>query len=166
MQQIILRYGLLSGVVAAVLMTITVLNVDFEYGAYYGYTGILLSMLFVFFGVKAYREQVGGGVLSFGKGFLVGLLIALISSLCYVLAWMVVYQTMIPDMMDQYMKYSLDRMRASGTSEAEILKQSAMMEDFNEQYKNPLFRFAHTFSEPLPVGLLVALVSALVLRKR
>ena len=166
MKQIILRYGLLSGLVSAVLMTISVLNVDFEYGAYYGYTGILLSMLFVFFVVKAYREQVGGGVLSFGTGFRIGLLIALISCVCYVLAWMVVYETLIPDFMDQYIKFTLDQMRASGSTEAEILKQTATMEDFKEQYKNPLYRFALTFLEPFPVGFLVALGSALVLRKK
>lgn len=170
MKQTILRYGLFSGAVAAVLMTATALltrsSMNFDYGAYYGYAGIFLSMLFVYFGVRSYRDQVAGGTLSFGKGFQVGLLIALISCVCYVLAWMVVYETLMPDFMDQYVQHMLAKLRASGTDEAEIRRQMAEIDAFKEMYKNPLARFAFTFLEPFPMGLGVALVSALILRKQ
>ena len=169
MKQTILRYGLYSGAVAALLMVATGLyyssNPHFKNGEYFGYAGILLSMLFVYFGVRSYREQVNGGVLSFGKGFQVGLLIAIISCVCYVLAWMVVYETIMPDFMDKYMEYSLAQMRQSGMAENEIEKHTAEMLQFKEMYKNPLVRFGMTFLEPFPVGLLVSVVSALALRK-
>ncbi|MFN0035615.1 MAG: DUF4199 domain-containing protein [Saprospiraceae bacterium] len=170
MKQTILRYGLLSGAVAAVLMIGTSLyfksTMDFENGHYYGYAGILLSMLFVYFGVRSYREEVGGGVLSFGKGFQVGLLIAIVSCLCYVLAWMVVSETLMPDFMDKFIEHSLAQLQQSGAAQAEIDRQAAEMQHYKELYQNPLFRFGLTFLEPFPVGFLVALVSAVVLRKK
>ena len=169
MKQTILRYGLISGAVAAVFMTATALffhgSPDFENGHYYGYAGIFLSMIFVFIGVRAYREEVGQGQLSFGKGFQVGILIAIISCICYVLAWFVVYETMMPDFMDQYIAHSLAQMQQSGAAQAEIEQFSKEMETFKISYQNPFFRFGMTFLEPFPVGFLVALGSTLVLKK-
>lgn len=161
MKQIILRYGLQSGAVAAALMICTAMyfksTMNFDYGQYVGYAGILLSMLFVYFGVRTFREQVGGGVLSFGKGFQVGLLIALVSCLCYVIAWMIVYETMMPDFMDKYIEHSMTQLQQSGASIEEIERSATEMQKMKELYQNPLARFAFTFIEPFPVGFLVAL---------
>ncbi|MDO8367550.1 MAG: DUF4199 domain-containing protein [Saprospiraceae bacterium] len=169
MKQTILRYGLISGAVAAVLMTLTAMklssSMDFENGHYYGYAGILLSMIFVFLGVRSYREQVNGGVLSFAKGFQVGLLIAIVSCICYVLAWMVVSETLIPDFMDKYIEHALSQLKQSGAAQTEIERQTTEMQQFKEMYKHPLVKFGMTFLEPFPVGLLVALISAAVLQK-
>ncbi len=166
MKQTVLRYGLYSGALAAVLMVCTASLMNFETGAYYGYAGIFLSMLFVYFGVRSYREQVGGGELSFGKGLQIGLLIAIISCVCYALAWMVVYETMMHDFMDKYAAHVLEKLQQSGAAQAEIDRQTAEMQQFKEMYKNPLVRFGFSFLEPIPVGLPVAFISALLLRKR
>jgi len=166
MKQTILRYGLLSGITAAVLMIMTALFVDFDHGAYFGFAGIFLSMLFIFFGIRSYREQVGNGELSFGKGFQIGLLIAIISCVCYVLAWMFVSDWMMPDFMEQYVQHTMTKMQESGASALEIEKANKEMEHLKEMYKNPLVKFGLTFIEPFPVGFFVALVSALILKKR
>lgn len=169
MKKVVLRYGLISGAIAAALMVCTAMyfssSGSYDNGAYFGYAGILLSMLFVYFGVRSYREQ-HGGILSFGKGFQVGLLIAIISCVCYVLAWMVVYETLMPDFMDKYIEQSLAQMRESGAYDAEIEKASVEMQHYKEMYKNPVYRFGLTFLEPFPVGFLVSLLSAFILRKR
>lgn len=170
MKQTILRYGLISGAIAAVLMLASAFyfrsTADFKYGAYFGYVGIFLSMIFVFVGVRHYREAVAGGVLSFGKGFQIGLLIAIISCVCYVLTWFFVYEFIMPDFMDQYMAHSLAQLQQSGAGQAEIERFTAEMNQFKEMYKNPLVRFGLTFLEPFPMGFLVSLISAFVLRKR
>lgn len=166
MKQTILRYGIISGVIGAILMTLNVNIADFENGAWYGYSGILLSMLFVYFGVKNYRDQVAGGILSFGKGFQVGLLIAVISCVFYVLTWMVLYETVLTDFIEKYAEHTLSKMTADGATQTEIEQKKLEMQQFGEMYKNPLLRFGFTFLEPFPVGLGVALITALVLRKQ
>lgn len=171
MKKIILTYGLISGAIAAALMLGMGLYLgnnpeNFENGEIFGYAGIILSMLFVFLGVRAYRDQVAGGQLSFGRGFQVGILITLISCICYVLAWQVVYRTMMPDFMEHYTNFTLAQMEKSGATATQIAEKSAEMQKFGEMYKNPLINMAFTFIEPFPVGLLVTLLSAGILRRK
>ncbi|MBL7774620.1 MAG: DUF4199 domain-containing protein, partial [Saprospiraceae bacterium] len=139
---------------------------DFDNTAIFGYAGILLSMVFVFLGVRAYRDQVNGGVISFGKAFQVGLYICLISCAMYVIAWMIVSNTILTDFMDKYIAYALEKLKASGASAEEIRRETAKMAEYRELYKNPLATAAVTFLEPFPIGLLVTLISAGILRRR
>jgi hypothetical protein len=60
----------------------------------------------------------------------------------------------------------LDKARASGATEEAIAKQKAEMDQLEVKYHNPLYNSAITLVEPLPVGLLIALVSAGVLSRR
>lgn len=170
MNKTILTYGLLSGAVAAVLMVCTGIyfrnSVDYKNGELFGYAGILLSMLFVYFGTRAYRDQKTPATLSFGEAFKVAILITVISCVCYVAAWLVVYQTLMPDFMDKFIEQALAQMKNSGASEAQIQEEAAKMEKYKAMYQNPLFRAAITFMEPFWMGLLVSLVSSLVLRRK
>ena len=123
MKKIVLTFGLLSGVVSAVLMTANMLFLDdigFDRGLYVGYTVIVISFLFVYFGIRSYRDNVLGGRISFAKGFQAGILITLISCLFYVGAWLVTYPQFFPDFADKYAAYMVEDKRASGASQAEI----------------------------------------------
>src|SRR5262245_41810552 len=169
MRKTVITFGLISGIVTSVMMLLTVPFMDrigFEHGQVFGYTAIVLSFLLVFFGVRSYRENVAGGVLSFGRGFAVGLLITLISCVFYVATWQVIYFKLVPGVMDKYQPYAVDRARAAGASEQQLRETARQMESFKKLYANPFFNVAVTFLEPFPVGLLVTLVSAAVLRKR
>ena len=94
----------------------------------------------------------------------VGLGIGLVASLFYVFSWEVyMWRTGGTFVADYAANIAI--MRADGKSAAEIAQFSSEMAAFAEQYKNPLFRMALTLTEILPVALLVALVSAALLRK-
>ncbi|TNE60322.1 MAG: DUF4199 domain-containing protein [Bacteroidetes bacterium] len=170
MNKTILNYGLVSGGVAALLMLIMALYMqrspdNFEHGEIFGYSGIMLSMVFVFLGVRAYRDQVSDGVISFGKAFQVGLIIMLISCVIYVIAWMIISNTLMTDFMEKYVAFVLKQLEESGASAEAISAKTAEMEHFSELYKNPLIAAGLTFLEPLPIGLPVTLISAAVLRR-
>jgi hypothetical protein len=169
MKKIVLTFGLISGAIMAGLMLTTVRFIDqigMDRGVIVGYTGMVLAFLLVFFGIRSYRENVGGGQISFGRAFSVGILIVLISTIMYVIMWEIVYKTWFPDFLDKYSSYVLDKARASGASAAEIAQQTAEMNHMKSLYQNPFYRAAFTFVEPFPVGLLITLISAAVLRKR
>jgi hypothetical protein len=168
MTKTILTFGLLSGAVTAVMMFSTVPfaeRIGFDRSVIVGYTTIVISMLFVYFGVRSYRDNVLGGTITFGRGFQAGLLIALISSACYVVAWLVLFYGFIPDFADRYAAYTVESLRASGGSQAEIATAIKQAEDAKAMLANPFISAAVAFVEPFPVGLLVALISAAVLRK-
>ena len=142
-------------------------TIGFDRGIFFGYTAIVISFLFVYFGIRSYRDNVLGGRITFGKGFQAGILITLISCVFYVGAWLVMYYTFIPDFVDKYAAYVVEDKRASGASQAEIDEMRCKQgEDMKEMLENPLMNAAVTFTEPFPVGLLVTLISAAVLRKQ
>lgn len=141
-------------------------KIGFDKGMVIGYASMLLAFLLVFFGIRSYRETVSGGQISFGRAFVVGILITLISCLCYVVAWEIVYFNFLPDFSEKYTAYLVEKMKNSGATADEIATQVAKMKDMKTIYDNPLYNALITFTEPFPVGLLVTLISAFVLRKK
>lgn len=169
MKKIILTFGLISGVISSLMMAATVPFADrigFGHSYVLGYTTIVLSLLFVFFGVRSYRDNVGKGQITFGKAFLVGLAITVISCLFYVATWEIIYFNFMPDFMDKYGSYVIQKMQASGATAAAIQQKTEELNNLKVAYKNPFFNMAMTFIEPFPVGLVITLISAAVLRKK
>jgi hypothetical protein len=135
-------------------------------GLVVGYTTMVLAFLLIYFGVRSYRDTVGGGTVRFGRALAVGVLIAAVSSVCYVATWEVMYFKFMPDFMDKYAAHELDKARATGASDTQIASRKAEMQKMAVMYKNPLYNAALTFTEPLPVGLIIALISAGVVSRR
>jgi hypothetical protein len=171
MKKIVLRFGLASGLIlmtmTAVMLPLTMNGtIDFEYGELIGYSTMVLSFLLVFFGIRSYRDNVAGGEIGFGRAFKVGILITLITCTMYVVTWEITYFNFIPDFLDQYTAHVLVKMRASGESEAAIRETTAKMAEMAKYYDNPFINSAITFMEVFPVGLIVTLVSAAILRRK
>lgn len=168
MKKTVLTYGFISGGIAAALMLVTLPFIDAlgDKAALVGYTGIVLASLLVFFGVRSYRENVGDGRISFGRGLAVGALIALISSTCYVATWELVYFKLAPGIMDKMFDSQVQKLKASGAGQDKIDAAALQVEQFKKLYANPLTNAAITFIEPLPIGLLIAALSAAILRRK
>jgi hypothetical protein len=171
MKKIVLKFGLISGaflgVMTGILMPICMSRgYEMAYSQVVGYSAMVLAFICVFLGIKRYRDDVAGGVISFGKAFQVGILIALIASAMYVVGWEIAYWGFIPDFGDKYAAMTLERMKAKGAPAAEIARQQAAMEQFKVLYRNPLFNIGITFLEVFPVGLIVTVVAAAILRRK
>jgi hypothetical protein len=168
MKKTVWTFGLLSGAIMAILMcaTLPFLNALGEHSFLVGYAGIIAGFLCVYFGVRSYRDNVLGGRIGFGRAFSTGILIAVIGSLCYVATWEVLYYRFMPDFYSKYAQSAVAKARASGQSEAEVAKTQAAMDAMVKSADNPAWVAAMTFVEPFPVGLLIALVSAGVLRRK
>ena len=169
MKKIVLTFGLLSGVVSALMMFVTVLFIDrigWDKGVFVGYTAIVLSLLFVYFGIRSYRDNQLGGRITFGRAFGVGMLITLISCVFYVIAWEIEYATAFSDFTDKYAAYAMEQARASGADEAALAAKAAEVADMKQMMDNPVKRPLFVFLEPFPVGVVVTLISAGVLRKK
>jgi hypothetical protein len=169
MRKIVLTYGLIAGVILSAMLVVTLSfqdQIGFDKGAIIGYTSMAIAFLMVFFGVRSYRDNVAGGSVTFGRAFSVGLMIAVVASVCYVAIWELAYYQFIPDFGDKYAAYAIEKAKKSGATDAEIAAQVKEMAEFNEMYKNPLVNIAITLLEPLPVGIVFALVTAGVLCRR
>jgi len=167
MKNTVLKFGIISGVLASILMASTVpLEDKLSHSYLVGYATIVASFLLVYFGVRSYRSNVGGGKISFGRAFAVGICITLITCLFYVATWEIIFHFYMPDFMVKYSAAVIQKMHAAGASEAAIQAKTLALQASTESYKNPLVRIPMTFMEPFPVGLLITLISAAVLRKK
>ena len=174
MKKIVLTFGLIAGAILSILMVITmsvttsigVEKVGLETGMAIGYTTMVVSFILVYFGVRSYRDNVMGGTVRFWPALRVGLLIALIASICYSATWQVVYRTMLPNYATEYATEAVRKAEAKGASPAELETMRKDMAQFVESYKNPFYNFAITLLEPSPVAILFSLVSAGVLSRR
>ncbi|MES2690204.1 MAG: DUF4199 domain-containing protein [Bacteroidota bacterium] len=173
MKKNIIIYGLISGSIVSVLMLVSMNylshcegNVDYGISMLIGYASMLVAFSLVFVGIRNYRDKYNHGVISFGHAFKTGIMIALIASTMYVVAWLIDYFFFIPDFMEKYSTHMLDEMKASGASQAEIDAQIKEMADFATMYKNPFFNAMMTYAEILPVGLIVTLISSFILKRK
>lgn len=172
MKKNVLVFGLISGLVVSVVMGINMVimhnstNADHGSGSMViGYLIMLVAFSLIFVALKNYRDKQNGGVISFGKAFKMGLLIALIASTMYVIMWALLYNLYMPDFMDKYCAKMIEDARATSTP-AELQKVVDEMNGYKEMYKNPLFFALFTYLEILPVGVLVSLVAALILKRK
>jgi hypothetical protein len=165
-----LVFGLIAGTIVSIVMNVGIDRCyetgDFEGGMLIGYASMLVAFSFVFVGIKNYRDKHLGGIITFGQAFKTGLWITLIASTIYVAVWMFDYYLFKPDFMDKYSEFMLAKVKESGAGAAEIEKQTAEMAKAKEMYKNPLFVVLFTYFEILPVGLLVAAISGLILKRK
>jgi hypothetical protein len=127
---------------------------------------MILAFSLIFVGTNITRDKYSQGGITFGKAFRVGLYITLIASTIYVIVWMIDYYVFIPDFADKYAAHVLENLKASGAGSAEIAKETEKMASFRTMYKNPLFNALLTYSEIVPLGLIVSFISALALRKK
>ena len=169
MKKIVLTFGIISGIISSVLMLATLPfehQIGYDLGLLVGYTGMVLAFMMVFFGIRSYRDNVAGGRVSFGRALAVGALIALISSCFYVATWEVIFFRFQPDFIVKMQATTVEKARVAGASTATLDSMKVANAKFATMYNNPLVNMAFTFLEPLPVALVIALVSAGVLSRK
>lgn len=171
MKRIILTYGLIAGGIVGGMLLITMPLYEkgilkFENGQLLGYSTMVISLSLIFFGVKSYRDREGKGVITFGTALKTGLLISLVAALMYALCWEISYNTMSGDFLKQMTEQQIAKMKNDGATEIAMQEAAKKQEEFAAIYKNPIFRFGITLMEIFPVGILISLLSAALLKKK
>jgi hypothetical protein len=170
MKKIIWVCGVIAGIISvswgvlgeAVLSDSLSLNTKMIFG----YATMLLGFSLIFVAIKNYRDNYNSGQITFGKALRIGLLITLIASTVYVVVWMIDYSYFVPDYGDKYQAQAIAEMKASGVSAVEIQKQGAEMAATMAKYKSSAtFRVMFTYLEIVPVGIVISLIAALILKK-
>lgn len=167
MSRIILIFGSLSGLTVSALMLLGFTLVSSEHGGgseAFGYLTMLLALSFIFLAIKRHRDINLGGVIKFWQALVLGAGVAALASLFYTLTWEIYFNLSGGGFMDAYMAGQIEAQREAGASEAEIDAFRSQMQAFADLYANWWFRLPMTFSEIFPVGLLVSLISAALLR--
>ncbi len=165
-----MKYALVyGGIAGAIIISVACFVVALDLPGHFetpwfGYLVMLVALSLVFVGVKRFRDVECGGVITFRRAFLLGLVMALAAASIYIIGWEIFLSVTGRDFMGEYTASTLEAMRADGAAPAAIEARAAEMQDFAASYRNPLVRIPVTFIEIFPVGLLVALASAALLR--
>src|SRR5277367_5266009 len=123
MKKIVLTFGLISGLIMSVLMDCSLLlapKIGSGHSMVLGYTIMVASFMLIYFGVRSYRDNSLAGQISFGRAFACGILIALITTVCYVATWEVLYFNFMPHFMDSYFAAQIQKVQASSLDPATI----------------------------------------------
>lgn len=159
-----LTYGLLSGFVVAATITASLVLLsgsEFAHSLWFGYLVMLVALAFIFVGVKRYRDVERGGVIGFLPALGVGLATAVVAGIAYVLTWEIYLAVTHYAFIEEFITTYTREQQAAGIPAASIAADAQWMRDV---YASPVQRMAMTFMEIAPVGVLVALVSAALLR--
>ncbi|GAA0549819.1 uncharacterized protein DUF4199 [Chitinophaga japonensis] len=170
MKKNVLVFGLISGLIITTMMVISIAmcysRENFEGNVVVGYAAMILAFSLIFIGVRNFRNKYNNGVISFGKAFKIGLYITLIASTMYVVVWLIDYYLFIPDFMDKYTAHVLRQAENDGAGAAELAKKAEEMAKFKQMYTNPVMVVLLTYAEVLPIGLVISLISAAILKRR
>ncbi|GAB3910863.1 hypothetical protein GCM10028803_51070 [Larkinella knui] len=169
MKKIVLVCGLIAGIILTCVMVVSTAvcytNNNYEGNMVLGYASMILAFSLIFVGIKNFRDNYNNRIISFGKAFTIGLYITLIASSMYVFTWLIEYYVFIPDFMEKYIDHVLKEAKANGASQLELDKKLAELAGYTEMYKSPLGVIALTYLEILPVGLIISLICALLLKR-
>ncbi len=170
MRKTILIYGLIAGAIVSTIMVTSMHiyknNPDIEPSMLVGYASMLVAFIMIFVGIKNYRDQSLNGAITFGKAFKMGLWIMLIASTMYVITWLIYYYCFNPDYMEKFGEKILSNLAREGASAAKIAEQKAQIKMWSDMYKSPIMLVLITYSEIVPLGLVVTLFSALILKRK
>ena len=174
MKKVVLTFGLIAGAIIAVLVWVVAWLCErdliaFDRMEFVGYASMLIALTMVFFGIKSYRDNYAGGKITFWKGVQVGLLISLIAGVLYfagALSYNIANPGFQARFLEKYTQLRVGQLRSQGAPQADIDGVGAEIEFMKKLFDNPLLFFAIAMVEILPVGIIVSLISAGLLRRR
>jgi hypothetical protein len=165
----IIRYGIIGGLIVAIPMVILMVGFSpqtFEKGGYlYGYLSMIVALTTVFLGIKHYRDTALGGAIKFGPALLLGLGISVVASILYAVGLEVSLAWSGFDFAGVYSESMIKAARDKGLADPELQKVITEAQAFATNYRNPLYRMPLSMLEIFPVGVLISLISAAILRK-
>jgi len=167
MKKTILRFGL-YGVITICLLSLLIWAlvdvVDNTVGEVIGYSSMVVSLLFVYFGIKHFRDKENHGVVTFAKALLIGILISLMVSLAFGILDLIYVKVINPDFMTEYYDGMLEEAQSLPKTEFEIRK--AELQSEKEMFLNPFIHFFIMSMMVFVIGFIISLLSALVLQRK
>ena len=165
MKKTILTFGLVIGLLLTIHAIYMVNKIyadpNFQGNDIIGYTKLIVMFSLIYFGVRNYRDNYLDGKINFLQALKKGALICLIASTVYTVLCLIYYYVFTPDWLEVFTEHVI---RNSPADQVEAV--TAQMTQFKEWYKNPFFAILITYMEVLPIGMVVALVSAIFVRKK
>lgn len=153
MKNTVIRYGMIGLLVGAIIftlhLTLGIGHLEDSINEILGYVSIFISLSFVFFGIKHYRDHVNNGTVSLGKAIIIGVLISIFVGLGIAIADFTYTKFIDPSFFSNY-----EKMLTEQGKEAEIIKMTST--------SAALFMLVLV----TVIGFIVSLISGLILQRK
>lgn len=173
MKKIIYQFGIIAGLIVSIMlfvgtnMAASLETTNFDFGHFLGYASMLIAFSTIFIGIKRHRDRNLNGTISFKQAFGIGLAITFIATIMYVVTWMVISGGPAAEaLMDTYFQEAIEKANNSGKATEAIQAEIEKLNRMKENYSNPFIKILFTLIEIFPVGLIVSLISALILKRK
>ncbi len=169
MSKIVIVYGLIAGAILAgmvfLMMAIVGNTSEFERGESLGYISMAVAFSMIFFGIRSHRDKNLNGIITFNLAFRIGILITLIASVCYVIAWLIYFNFIDNTFIERYSEFFTKKLQSSGRSSEEITMELNAFHENMENYKNPGVMAVFTLLEVFPMGLIITILCSMLMKK-
>jgi hypothetical protein len=169
MKETVLKYGTISGLIMAVLLFTSIplaSTLGFNTVGMMLFIGKIAAFIPIYFGIRAFRQTIGGGILTFWKGFNIGILIVVLACVFYALSWIILYYWVSPDFPDKYFQDFIVQLKLHGALAKDIVDAQTQFEESKKVLTNPLINAAYAFTDPLEFGIILTLIFTAILRKK
>ncbi|SEM05928.1 Protein of unknown function [Aquimarina amphilecti] len=168
MKNTVVRYGIYGAITICILFTLALTlgkSLSYSLQEVIGYASMVVSLIFVFFGIKHYRDTENNGAVSFGKALIIGLLISLFAAIAFGLLDVIYIKYINPDFSAEYYGHIIEEMRTTLPEEEFKIKLSEL-ETQKELFSSPLMNFLLMSTTVLIIGFIISLISGLILQRR
>lgn len=169
MKETVLKYGTISGLIMVALLFTSIPlapKLGFNTVGMLLFVGKMAAFIPIFFGIRSFRNTVGGGVLTFWKGFNIGILIVVLACVLYALSWVILYYWAAPDFPEKYFQDFIAQLKLHGALAKDIADAQKQFDDSQKVLTNPLINGAYAFTDPLEFGIILTLIFTAILRKK
>jgi len=170
MKKIILRYGGYSALFELITFILTwliidITNVDHKVQGFIGYVTIISPLVFVYFGIRYFRDLVNNGSITFLKALQVGLLIVIIPTVSFAIIETVYVFIIDPKFYENIAAYDIEQYRKNLPPTQFAAKLTEIKQEMVLN-KNPLYNFCGMILTIGALGTIVTLISSLLLMKK
>lgn len=143
-------YGLITGFIIFTLhLVLGIDDLDYSTNEILGYVSILVSLSFIFFGIKHYRDRINNGVLTIGKAIAIGVLISLLVGLGIAIADFIYTKFIDPSFFSNY---------------EQMLKEQGREDEIIEMTSTTAALFMLVLVTV--IGFIISLISGLILQRK
>jgi len=168
MQKTIVRYGFYGvGVMLVFLIIIFLIfkgKENWDLQEILGYATIIISLLFVYLGIKQWRDNYNSGQLRFGQGLKLGTLITVFPSVAFGLFSWLEMSVLDPEFSNKYYAHYVQKVKAS-TPPDQLQAALQKLETEKEMFSSPLMQFGVMFLTVFLIGFIITIISTLILKR-
>ena len=159
--QATLNSGLILGL-ALVIYTLLLYFLDQTFNKSLGYVSILIIIIGLVLGIKSFRNDARGGIMSYGEGVGAGTVIGLYAGIIGAIFTFLLYEVIDPDLMGKLLTFTEENLVESGKVPEEMIEQTM---EIQKKFMAPWIMSVGSIINSVFFGVVVSLIASIFLKK-